>query len=201
MADFEFREIGVEEQGMLEQIGELRVRAWLTETPQAAEMTTWLEQFDKSSRHWVFLRNGAPVAAARLSIHASIVEAPDSEAFEDTTSDQFPAPIASFNRLVVHPSVRGLGLSKQLDLVRLATAEALGCRCAALATASFERRLRQLKRFGFLVTGQGKPYLHPPLCFMPAPVLLVCLLPRNRGSIPEGSKVLPSPECAGSNSK
>ena len=66
---------------MIQRIGELRVRAWQTEVPQAAAMTTWLDDFDWIARHWAFLLDGQPVAAARLSIHRSINDVPDGELY------------------------------------------------------------------------------------------------------------------------
>ena len=67
MSNLELREIAVTEWDMIERIGELRVRAWGTAVPQANEMTTWLDELDRAARHWAFLRDGLPVAAARLS--------------------------------------------------------------------------------------------------------------------------------------
>ena len=105
------RDFAVLDETLLREIGRLRVAAWETETSRAAEMDIWLDEFDRSARHWVVFCEGMPVAAARLSVHASLAEVPDAESYADVFTQPPPAPIASLNRLVVHPSARGAGLS------------------------------------------------------------------------------------------
>ena len=178
MTHLELREIAVTDWEMIQRIGELRVRAWRTVVPQAVEMTVWLDDFDRTARHWAFLRDGEPVAAARLSVHKAIEEVPDPESYTGVFRNPPPAPIASLNRLVVDPAVRGMGLSEKLDLIRLAAAEAMGCKCVVGATAAGERRVRQMLKWGFVVVGEGKRCLNPPLCYMPPPLVLICYLPR-----------------------
>ena len=180
MANLELREIPSTDRAMIQRIGELRVRAWQTEVPQAVRMVTWLDEFEWVARHWAFLRDGQPVAAARLSVHPSINDVPDSENYTGLFSEPPPAPVASFNRLVVDPSVRGMGLSEQLDLLRLDVAEAMGCCSAVGATPSGERRVSHMVKLGFVVVGPGNPYSHPPLCYLPPPIVMICHLPRPR---------------------
>jgi hypothetical protein len=40
---------------------------------------------------------------------------PDASIYEGVFSEPPPGPIASFNRLVVHPAYRGAGLSREFD--------------------------------------------------------------------------------------
>jgi GNAT superfamily N-acetyltransferase len=178
MPEFLLREVPTTDWAMIERIGELRVRAWRTEVPQAADMKTWLDEFDRIARHWAVFNGDNPVAAARLSVHSSLDGVPDAEVFVEFFREPLPTPIASLNRLVVDPTVRGLGLSEKLDGVRMAAAEEMGCGCVIGSTSSGIRRLRQLEKAGFKNAGQGKPYLHPLLCLMPPPSIIICHLPR-----------------------
>jgi GNAT superfamily N-acetyltransferase len=168
------------DEGLLRQIGRLRVEAWQTETSRATEMPTWLDDSDRAARHWVVFRGGAPVAAARMSAHTSLDDVPDAESYTGVFSQPPPDPIASLNRLVVHPSARGLGLSKRLDLMRLDAAEKIGCRSVVLSTASGPRRVEQLIGWGFELIGYGPRFRKPPLCYLLPPAVLLCRLPRVR---------------------
>lgn len=169
---------------LLAKVGRLRVEAWETETARAAEQAVWVDEFDRVARHWVVFRDGVPVAAARLSLHDRLAEVPDSESYAGVFSVPPEAPIASLNRLVVHPSARGSGLSRRLDLMRLDAAERLGARVAILSTASGPRRVAQLVGLGFSCLGHGPKFEKPPLCYMPAPAVLLCRLPRVNASGP-----------------
>ncbi len=180
MNDLALNEIPADDWNMIEQIGRLRVRSWATEVPQAAAMTTWLDEFDRVGRHWAFLWNGEPVAAARLTVHKSIDEIADAENYTGMFPSSPRLPIASFNRLVVEPTVRGRGLCEKLDRIRLEAAESMGCRCAIGATPSGERRVRHMQKLGFRIVGIGCPDSSPPLCYLPPPVVLICDLPRRR---------------------
>jgi predicted GNAT family N-acyltransferase len=174
----EIREFSEIDPDLLQQIGRLRVQAWETETKKAAEMVSWVDQFDRVARHWVVFDNNQPVAAARLSIHQSLSEVPDAESYAGVFEEPPPAAIASFNRLVVHPSARGAGLSKKLDRIRLVAANEAGCRSALLSTVSGPSRIRQLCGLGFELIGYGPRFQTPPLCYLPAPAVLLCTLPR-----------------------
>lgn len=172
----DLREVTLPNEEFLRQIGRLRISAWQTETSRTAEMELWLDEFDRAARHWAVFREGTPVAAARLSVHASIAEVPDAESYLGVFPQPPPGPIASMNRLVVHPSARNAGLSKQLDLIRLDAAKTMGCRSAILSTASGPRRVRQLLRWGFELAGYGPRFAKPPLSALPAPAVLLSRL-------------------------
>jgi predicted GNAT family N-acyltransferase len=174
----ELREFSPVSDGLLQKIGRLRVEAWKTETSQAAEMETWVDDFDPSARHWAVFENGVLLASARLTTHSSLAEVPDAESYLGVFRDPPAAPIGSLNRLVVHPSARGRGLSKRLDLIRIEAAEKMGCRSVILSTASGPHRVHQLIGWGFEMAGYGPRFLKPPLCYLPPPAVLVCRLPR-----------------------
>src|SRR5207245_876274 len=123
-------EIDPHDRPLLEKIGRLRVRAWAKFVPAVAAKTDcWLDKFELAARHWVIYHDGEPVAAARMSVHQQLEGVPDAEVYKGVFAEKLPAPIASFNRLVVHPEFRGRGLPTALDLVRIQAASASGCRC------------------------------------------------------------------------
>jgi GNAT superfamily N-acetyltransferase len=174
----EVREFFNLDEDLLAKIGRLRIEAWETETARAAEQSVWVDECDRVAWHWVVFRDGLAVAAARLSLHGELAEMPESECYEGVFSAPPKTPIASLNRLVVHPSARGSGISRRLDLIRLEAAERLGARVAILSTASGPRRLAQLLGLGFVFLGHGSGFKKPPLCYVPKPAVLFCELPR-----------------------
>ena len=171
----EFSHLGEE---LLAKVGRLRIEAWETETARAAEQAVWVDEFDREAWHWVVCRDGLPVAAARLSLHRKLAEVPDSESYAGVFSSPPQPPIASLNRLVVHPSARGSGLGRRLDLIRLEAAERLGAKVAILSTSSGQRRMEALAGLGFDFLGYGPSFKSRPLCYLPAPAVFCCQLPR-----------------------
>ena len=188
----ELREFSHLDEDLLEKIGALRVEAWKSEAPSAAEMGTWVDAFDETARHWAVFDHGVLLASARLTTHGSLAEVPDAEAYLGMFREPPAAPVASLNRLVVHPSARGQGLSKRLDLVRLEAAENLGCQSVILSTASGTYRVRQLIGWGFELIGTGAPFQKPPLCDLPPPAVLLCRRPRLRATVSAGLPKIPA---------
>jgi GNAT superfamily N-acetyltransferase len=182
MTELHLCEIPATDREMLEKIGRLRVRAWETFGGKVEGLVCWLDPFDEVARHWVVLSGEEPVAAARLSVHHTMAEVPDSEVFTPIFREPPPSPIASLNRLVVSPAYRGKGMSTWLDEVRLEAAEAMGCTCAVGATASGDRRVQQLIKVGFMVLGRGNRSSYPILAHLGPQLVLVCPLPRSRMS-------------------
>lgn len=169
--NFEIKEIISADDSSLRAIGELRVLAWATHIPEISAIKCWLDDFDWAARHWVVLDGSKIVASARMSIHSSIDEVPESEVYANVFPNSLAPPIASINRLVVHPDYRGLDLGKKLDLMRVNAAISSGCRCVIGETPSGEGRVKQLEGVGFirLGAGAGPPpplgpnQFHPPL--------------------------------------
>jgi GNAT superfamily N-acetyltransferase len=180
MPNLELREIPVTDWAMIERINELRLRVYRDNIPQAKDLTSMIDDFDQIARHWAVLKDGQLAASARLSVHATLEDVPDPENYENVFPEHPPSPIASFNRLVIDPSVRGTGISSQLDLIRLEAAEAMGCRCAVGATSAGERRVTQMLRAGFVAVGIGNRDLHSPWSYLPPPMVLICYLPRRQ---------------------
>jgi GNAT superfamily N-acetyltransferase len=122
-----------------------------------AALQVWLDEFDETASHWALVGEDGMAAAARLSVHASIGDVPEAEVYASFPREWFPAPVASFNRLVVHPCARGRGFSGQFDRARLAAARQAGCACVVGGTHS-NARIAQLSSVGFAVLGHGRPH-------------------------------------------
>jgi GNAT superfamily N-acetyltransferase len=139
----------------LEQIGRIRVAAWKTETGATPDMDCWIDPIDRdpNSRLYAIFDGDRIVASARLTIHASLAEAPDAPVYTGVLSESPAAPIAVLSRLVVHPDHRRLGYGTALDRHRLETARTLGCR-TIVGSSSAPRRIAQLEALGFHVAGR-----------------------------------------------
>ena len=143
-------EIDSSNSNLLKKIGMLRIRAWSTVFPDLpAKFTTWLDEFELRSRHWCVFHKQTLIAAARLSVHDNLSDVPDSHVYQDVFGSPPAPPIASINRLVVHPDYRGQRLSCCLDSVRITAARKAGCRCCIAYTLSNPTRVRQLLQMGF----------------------------------------------------
>jgi hypothetical protein len=160
-AALDFREV-TGEHALLDEIYRLRVLVWRNFAPSFTDQPLWMDAWDENSRHWAFLYENSPIAAARLSIHSSLQELPHAECYDGVLPADLPGPIASFNRLVIHRNWRGLGLAEQLDIVRLESAEAMKCRCAVGITDSGNHRIKQLEQMAFQVAGLARSNVDGP---------------------------------------
>jgi hypothetical protein len=145
-------EIDPNDRSVLEKIGRLRIQAWET-VPKGGPTDCWLDEFELVSRHWAIFHDREPVAAARLSVHLSLNEVPDAGVYAQSTLTNLPTPIGSINRLITHPAFRRRGFSLALDAVRVAAADAMGCRCIVVNTPTGPTRVRQLLLLGFELVG------------------------------------------------
>lgn len=111
----------------------------------------WTDQFDALAFHWVAIASGRVVAAARMTIHSSLIDIPDFRFFSGLDLRVSP-PIAAISRLVVHPEFRGRGLSRQLDDLRLDAAVKMECRSVTVTSSKLSgiRRLHSLQKRGFV---------------------------------------------------
>ncbi len=145
--------IRVTDPTVLQRIYQFRVQVWLTVPgvqPDTFPDGRWQDAHDAHARHWAIFDENNIVGAARLCIHQDLRDIPDAHLFRDIDVS-LPLPIASINRVVVHPRMRGRGLARQLDQARLEQAARLGCRSVVgcWTQVSGERRWRALERQGF----------------------------------------------------
>ncbi len=159
---------------MLEQIFALRIAAWRERVSNFPELESWEDPFDfhPSTRHWVVTVEGTIVAAARLSLHDSIGASPDAGILPPAVQAMMTGRIGAFGRLFVRRSHAGLGLSQQLDRVRLGFARDQACQWVWGATHAGEHRIRNLAALGFQVVGPSLPYASQPLASLPPATII-----------------------------
>lgn len=148
--------VEVTDSELLRQVLALRVLAWRSFINIDSELHEWTDNYDVTGRHWAIMDGDRVVAAGRLSIHERLGDVPDCEVYVPVLTMPLSHPIASMNRLVVHPEYRGRGLSDQLDEIRISTAESSGCTCVIGHTHAGDKRLAQLVRKGFQSLGTGR---------------------------------------------
>ena len=157
------------DQAMLRQIYALRVEAWRTNIDVPDHLVEWHDAHDDMARHWAIITDGIPIAAARLTQHASLAEIPDVEIFGDLlVKSGIITPAASLNRLVARPDMRGRGFARQLDEIRIGAAKDNGATCVIAAVGSVpgnRHRVQQLQALGFSILGTNLPYEEGLLAF------------------------------------
>jgi len=114
----------------------------------------WTDEFDAMAMHWLAYVNGSLVAAARMSVHEELKNAPYFHIFGQLQL-RVDQPIASINRLVVHPEFQGFGISREMDALRLRAAREMNCRTmtAVVSKVSGIKRLHALEKHGFSPVG------------------------------------------------
>jgi GNAT superfamily N-acetyltransferase len=147
--NFEPQETGDPE--VLERIYRFRVQ-WLLEgiSPNPFPCGFWKDEHDEHAKHWVVMEGERLLAVARLCVHEKLSDVPGAQAFDGLNFEAVP-PIASINRLAIHPEARGMGLSRKMDYARLSMADSLGCRTVVAFTHAGESRIKSLERRGFAV--------------------------------------------------
>jgi GNAT superfamily N-acetyltransferase len=143
---------------MMSEVFRLRVAAWRTQSKIRAEVTHWVDDIDNRADHWAITRDGVAVGAVRLSLHNAISDLPSAEIFEGVLPSNVPPPIASYNRMVVHPAHRRRGLARVLDLICLEAARSAGASALIGASGSVEAsraRIATMQSLGFRVVGIG----------------------------------------------
>jgi GNAT superfamily N-acetyltransferase len=117
---------------------------WLNKHQNRARLA---DGYEGRARHWVVRQDGQLVAAARLSFHDRVEDVPDFEFFPTGFSITILPPIASINRLVVHPAHRLQGIATILDQLRIQIARQSG---ANVILGQFPPyRVRRLCKLGF----------------------------------------------------
>ena len=141
----------------LVEIGKLRIVAWEASgprpkmAPQVGDI--WTDIHDQHAHHWIVREQGCIVAAARMCVHIPVSDLPDHENYA-IYRDIFYWPVASINRLVIHPRLRRIGLPKLFDRVRIISANRLGAK-SLIASTERESRIRNLSDVGFKVVGEA----------------------------------------------
>jgi ribosomal protein S18 acetylase RimI-like enzyme len=147
-------EVAAADAAILAAVGRLRLAVWAGEGSVAAALFPdgiWLDRFDQDARHWIAVdASGALVAAARMTIHATLAEAPDGYVWTDA-GRSLAGPIANISKLVVAASARGRGLGLALSEARIAAARVAGVRTMTVTSSVANARL--LDRLGFRDTG------------------------------------------------
>src|SRR5262249_4286858 len=138
----------------LAEIGNLRHQVWTYEQVaipdfQHCRSNCWIEDldFNPNTRHVAVFDGDRIIAAARISIHETFSSIPDA-AFMGDLAERFVFPVASLNRMVVHPRYRHLGIGGAMDRKRLKIAKDLGARYA-VAVAVGMSRCETLKKLEF----------------------------------------------------
>ena len=141
---------------LLQEVGRLRILAWKAdgELPSIAPKTeTWLDEHDLHAVNWALLCDRTPVAATRMCVHHDALDLPDLVSLAGFEAS-LPMPVAVFTRLVIDPQHRGLGLSSQLDNLRLTAAQSEGRRSAVVVT-HLSTRMQQLSQISFRILGES----------------------------------------------
>lgn len=152
-----FEPVVVSQDDMLEKIAQLRVAAWQANGEVRlfiANQDIHNDEHEKHGIHVAILYKDYPVASAKLCIHETARECPDPESLYGY-EEQLAAPIATLNRLVVHPNFRRKGLSLLLTEFRISVAKQNKCG-SIVGVVEQNSRKRQLEAFGFRNLGPTK---------------------------------------------
>ncbi len=149
----------VDDPQTLQEIAELRARVWRNE-PELFDgqcLEAWMlhDAHDDHGRHWIIKSQGRIVAAARFCVHHADTRLPHQEAYDHLIRD-LPRPAASFNRMVVDPTMRRQGLTGALTEVRIAAAREAGAR--SIIVEATPNRMPPLLALGFVSLGRSDSY-------------------------------------------
>jgi hypothetical protein len=108
----------------------------------------FVDEHDSHAYHWAIKENNKVIAAARMCVHNSLSDLPDSYCYKYIFS-QIKTPIASFNRLVVTLEFQKNGLSKSLDHIRIQ--KAIQSKCSSILIQVPETRINPLIEQGFMI--------------------------------------------------
>jgi GNAT superfamily N-acetyltransferase len=132
----------------------LRVVAWRASGIELSFFRDdrWQDEHDDHSLHWIVrAEDGHILASARMCIHDSIAETPDAPDWADKPHS-IVGRVASLNCLVIDPSMRGQGLPKEFDSVRIRVAREQGCKYVVGVTW-VPSRMCDLQSAGFIDFG------------------------------------------------
>lgn len=159
----------------MQEIYRLRTDVWRTQAQLSEERSNWEDPIDRTATHWGVIYDGHVVAAIRLSIHDRLEDLPSSHIYRERLPSRIAPPVASYNRLVVHPDHRGQGLSRVLDYACIEFAARKGVSALLGATGSVvanQSRIDTMVRRGFEVLGLGNPVNDTPFIAERVPTIL-----------------------------
>lgn len=140
-----------------ERLGELfalRARVWILEgaDPSAFAEGRWTDGHDEHRAHWVVLEGGRLIAGASMSMHETLTELDEPEAYAGL---ELPANgrIAAPARVIVDTAYRGTGIAQALLDAQDHAARAGGAVIAVRQASPAMRRL--LERRGWQSHGPG----------------------------------------------
>lgn len=139
----------------IEDIGRLRYLAWKDVEGINRDFFSkgyWIDEWDKTSLIWIIKFNKIIIASARLSIHHNIESIPWNDCIPSEARELLITPLASMNRLIVHPDFRKRGLSRPLDLVRIHTAKEK--KMKTIIAEPTTARISTIQRYGFRYYGR-----------------------------------------------
>lgn len=151
-----FKPFLVQDQETLNQIlYKLRIETWLAMgvfKEGEFKPEDFVDEHDNHAYHWAIKKDNKVIAAARMCVHNSLQELPDSECYKSITSEM-KSPIASFNRLIVTPEYQRNGLGRSLDSSRINEALERNCK-TILISATQATRVNSLLAQGFTIIGK-----------------------------------------------
>lgn len=126
----------------LEELYRLRASVWLSEgaKPSAFGDGRWTDARDASRQHWIAICNGTVIGGASLSIHASLADVEEPEAYLPYDLPQ-RGPVAAPARVIVNRVWRGRSPVFALLDAQDRASRAAG---AALAVRQASRRMQPL---------------------------------------------------------
>lgn len=157
----DYRLISDPDSDLLDEVYRLRVVAWESQARIRNGVVRWGDEYDRFAKHWVIATRKSAVAAIRLTLHNSVCDLPAAAAFTGVLPEDLPFPIASYNRLVVHPDHRGKGLARFLDIACINAAEAANASVLLGVTGNVEgnkSRIPAMKALGFVVMGTAAAF-------------------------------------------
>jgi len=150
---YKIEAVRVTDSFILEEIYRLRAEAWQEIGVSSSNFPDgkWQDEHDTHAMHWaIFDKSRNVIAAARMCIHEKLEDVPDSHCYLGFESE-ITLPVASFNRLIVKREFRLLGLSKQMDLIRIAGAKTkqVGSLVGIVYERTGQKRVNNLIELGF----------------------------------------------------
>lgn len=152
LIQYQIREISpIHNIDTLQAIGKFRYMMWNEETEVNKEMFPdgcWIESSDATARHWIAenIQTQEIVAVARLTYHETLQDNLDGYLWIEK---QFmvPEPCANISKLIVHSSVRKLGIGQTMSDIRIQAAKDMGAKSILVTASAANARILYTKGF------------------------------------------------------